>query len=331
MRGRLEEAVRRRTIPYKIARRVRHAPRLALHLASVAARRVGIAPRIGQLAHHAPRPIEIPPEYRAAPESREPLPLISIVTPSLDQGHFLERTLASVADQGYPAVEHVVCDGGSSDGTAQVLAAWADRLHDVVSGPDGGQTPAINRGFERSHGEIMAWLNADDVLLPGALHYVARHFVEHPEIDVVYGHRVLIDPDDQEIGRWIVPDHDDEVLRWADFVPQETLFWRRRAWEKVGARLDESFRFAMDWDLLLRFARAELTIVRLPRFLAGFRVHPAQKSHAWEHVGEVEMDRLRLRELGFRPHPQQVHRRLWRYYLRHLALHAAWRTGLVRF
>jgi glycosyltransferase involved in cell wall biosynthesis len=318
-------------VTYKIARRVRHAPRLALHGATLAVRRVGLAPRIGQLEQHEPRPLEIPPEYRATPEPGPPLPLVSIVTPSLDQGRFLERTLASIADQGYPAVEHLVRDGGSRDETPRILEAWAGRLASVVSEPDGGQTTALNRGFERTSGEIMAWLNADDVLLPGALHYVARYFVEHPDVDVVYGHRVLVDPDDREIGRWIVPEHDPEVLRWADYVPQETLFWRRRAWEKVGAQLDESFRFAMDWDLLLRFARADLTIVRLPRFLAGFRVHPEQKTNAWQTVGIDEMNRLRLRELGFAPHPHQIHRRLWRYYLRHLALHAAWRTGLVRF
>jgi GT2 family glycosyltransferase len=329
--GRVEAEVRRRPIPYRIARRLRHAPRIALHLASRAARRAGLAPRLGQLAQYEPRPLEIPASYDAAPEPLAHPPVVSIVTPSLDHGRFLERTLASVADQGYPALEHVVRDGGSHDETPAILAAWADRLHDVVSAPDGGQAPALNRGFERTSGEIMAWLNADDVLLPGALHYVARHFSLHPDVDVVYGHRVLIDSDDREIGRWIVPAHDPEVLRWADFVPQETLFWRRRAWEKTGAHLDESFHFAMDWDLLLRFARAGLSIERLPRFLGGFRVHAAQKTRAWEALGAAEMDRLRLRELGFLPRPDQIHRRLWRYSLRHLRLHAAWRMGLARF
>lgn len=329
--ARVEAALHARPRLDRAARRVRHAPHLALHLAGRGVRRLGLAPRIGQLQQHAPRPLAIPPRYRAAPEPAAVLPLVSIVTPSLDQGRFLERTLASVAEQGYPALEHVVRDGGSRDETPRILEAWRDRLHHVASAPDGGQAAALNLGFERTSGEIMAWLNADDVLLPGALYFVARHFLEHPDVDVVYGHRVLIDADDREIGRWIVPQHDPAVLRWADFVPQETLFWRRRAWEKVGARLDERFRFAMDWDLLLRFQRAGLGIVRLPRFLAGFRVHAEQKTRAQAELGAAEMDRLRLRELGFRPRPEQVHRRLWRYYLRHLGLHAAWRMGLARF
>src|SRR5207302_369335 len=136
----------------------------------------------------------------------------------------------------------------------------------------------LNVGFEHATGEIMAYLNSDDVLLPGALNYVANYFREHPEVDVVYGHRVVIDEYDQEIGRWVLPGHDDEVLSWADYVPQETLFWRRRIWEDAGGMIDESFRFAIDWDLLIRFRDAGARMARLPRFLGGFRVHPHQKT-----------------------------------------------------
>jgi len=304
---------------------------MALQLAAQATRRIGVAPRIGRLEHHAAKPLDIPKSYRVAPATLDRPPVISIVTPSLDQGRFLARTLASVLDQRYPALEYVVQDGGSSDETLDVLAAHANRLHHVESGPDGGQASGLNLGFAHTRGDIMAWLNADDVLLPGSLDYVARYYAASPDVDVVYGHRILIDPDDREIGRWILPKHDAEMLRWADFVPQETLFWRRRAWDKVGAQLDPSFRFALDWDLLLRFTRADLRIVRLPRFLGGFRVHPDQKTAAWSDLGAAEMDRLRLRELGFVPQPHEVHRRLWRYYLRHLRLHASFRLGLARF
>ena len=101
---------------------------------------------------------------------------------------------------------------------------------------DEGHAHAINLGFAHATGDVMAFLNSDDLLLPGSLHYVARYFERHPDVDVVYGHRVLVDKNDMEIGRWVMPRHDDEVLSWADFVPQETLFWRRRIWER-GRRL----------------------------------------------------------------------------------------------
>ena len=145
----------------------------------------------------------------------------------------------------------------------------------------------------------MAYLNSDDLLLPGAVPYVTAYFAAHPEVDVVYGHRVFIDADDQEIGRWVLPPHSDRMLLWADYVPQETLFWRRRIWDRIGGALDESFQFAMDWDLLLRFRNAGARIVRLPRFLGAFRVHPEQKSQALRlSVGEKEMALLRLRQHG---------------------------------
>src|SRR5439155_11875113 len=119
-----------------------------------------------------------------------------------------------------------------------------------------GQAHAINLGFRHATGEILAYLNSDDLLLPGALAYVANHVVRHPEVGVVYGHRVVIDADGREVGRWVLPPQDDASLVWDDYVPQETMFWRRRAWERVGARLDETFHFALDWDLILRFRQA---------------------------------------------------------------------------
>ena len=119
----------------------------------------------------------------------------------------------SMFDQSYPNLEYYVQDGGSSDGTIEIIKRYADRLTGWDSRPDNGQSQAINLGFAKTSGEIMAWLNSDDILLPGALSCVAEYFRLHPEVDVIYGYRVLIDEDDQEIGRWILPAHDDEVLR----------------------------------------------------------------------------------------------------------------------
>ena len=146
--------------------------------------------------------------------------------------------------------------GGSSDETVSVLRRFEPLLRSWRSEPDDGQADAINRGFAETTGEIMAWLNSDDLLLPGTLAYVAQYFAKHPEVDVVYGNRIMIDDDDGQIGSWILPAHDDHALTLADYVPQETLFWRRRIWDAAGGSVDTSFAFAIDWDLLLRFRAA---------------------------------------------------------------------------
>jgi hypothetical protein len=285
-----------------------------------------VTPKLGVLHQHAPRELRAP-SRSATSTLPVPPPRISIVTPSFRQAEFIERTIRSVLEQGYPALEYFVQDGGSTDGTAAILERYAPRLAGWDSRPDSGQSEAINRGFARTTGEIMAWLNSDDVLLPGCLAYVADYFVRHPRVDVVYGHRILVDENDREIGAWILPSHDDDVLSWADFVPQETMFWRRSIWEKAGGRIDESFQFAMDWDLLVRFRGAGARFARLPRFLAGFRVHAQQKtSAAITDVGFREMNLIRERELGRVPSKPEIRKALRSYMVKHLLSDFAWRV-----
>lgn len=283
-----------------------------------------LRPRLGNLNQHPPRRLSVNNDI---PRVNMPsAPRVSIVTPSFWQAAFIERTLKSVIDQQYPNLEYIVQDGDSGDGTREILERYADRLTAWDSSPDGGQAHAINRGFARATGEIMAWLNSDDILLPGALAHVADYFSRHPDVDVVYGHRVLIDENDQEIGRWLLPAHDDGVLSWADFVPQETLFWRRRIWERAGGKVDESFRFALDWDLLVRFREAGARFARIPRFLGGFRVHAQQKTSASiSDIGFQEMDRIRERILGRVPSQMEVRKALAPYLLRHVAADLGWR------
>lgn len=254
-------------------------------------------PRLGILRHHSPVPLVVPRSYFTTDPPR-PAPTISIVTPSYEQGHFLERTLYSVVNQSYPALEYYVQDGGSSDETVEVLKRFEQGLSGWASERDEGQGDAINRGFARTSGEIMAYLNSDDMLLPGSLAYVAAYFQAHPEVDVVYGHRIMIDENDGQIGMHVLPPHDDEELALLDFVPQETLFWRRRAWEAAGGNIDASLRFAVDWDLLLRFRENGARMVRLPRFLGAFRIHDEQKTSTWFDQCLVECEALRLRVHG---------------------------------
>ena len=294
-------------------------------------------------AHMAYPPRPVRPE-RFPRVSSAARPRLSIVTPSYQQASFLDETMRSVLEQDTP-VDYVVQDGGSSDGSADLiqrqtlLTAAAPvtkpRLVAWASERDNGQADAIARGFAKTNGgsdDVMAWINSDDFYLPGALGFVGDYFARHPKVDVIYGHRIVVDEASQEIARWHLPPHDPEVLRLNDFVPQETLFWRRRVWDRIGG-LDTSFQFAIDWDLLLRLQAAGAQIVRVPYFLACFRSHAAQKTAATMHsTGQEEITRLRERTQG-RPFPaDELERdpRLLRY-LRHSAfIQFLWHLGFIR-
>jgi glycosyltransferase involved in cell wall biosynthesis len=285
-----------------------------------------VAPRLGNLNQHAPRLMRLPEHYEKVIALSD-TPKVSIVTPSYGQADYIGRTIDSVLSQGYPSLEYFVQDGGSEDGTVDVLKEYSDRLSGWESAPDGGQSHAINLGFAKTSGEIMAWLNSDDILLPGALACVVDYFVRHPEVDVVYGNRLLIDENDMEIGCWILPGHDGKALSWADYVPQETLFWRRSLWERVGGKIDESFRFAMDWDLLVRFRDAGARFAHIPRFLGAFRIHEHQKtSAAINEIGHGEMDRIRERLLGKVPSRTEIGKAVTPFMLKHVSVHIVYRV-----
>lgn len=212
------------------------------------------------------------------------LPRISVVTPSYHQAAFLRKTLDSVLDQNYPHLEYIVIDGGSTDGSADILREYSPHLAYWVSEPDRGQSHALNKGFAHSTGEIMTWLNSDDVLLPGALHAVGEIFARYPQIQWLTGQPANLDVQDHlrvfplKTGRFRA------LIRrgWyhgrgLGFIRQEGTFWRRSLWEKVGASIDETKHYAMDDDLWRRFAQhAHLITVDMP--LAAFRAQPGQKT-----------------------------------------------------
>lgn len=261
-----------------------------------------LRPGAGQLGTYSPRPVSLRLLKPNAQLRGQDLPRISIVVPSFNQGRFIGATLRSIIDQRYPNLELIVVDGGSTDNTLAVLKQYEAHLDWWVSEPDSGQTAAINKGFMQSTGEIMAWINSDDLVASGALHQVADYFIKHPETQAVYGDRVLINEEGLEIGRWILPCHSDKVLKFADFIPQETLYWTRKAWNLIGGRLDETFHFAMDWDFLLRLSEKCIDVRHLPIFLGLFRIHHQQKTSSQLYlIGQQEIRRIRHRELGFQP------------------------------
>jgi glycosyltransferase involved in cell wall biosynthesis len=287
--------------------------------------------KLGSLRQHPPSQLRFPARYRVPHLAAVGSPRISIVTPTLNQARFLGATIESVCEQRYPNLEYWVQDGGSEDGTLAVLRAHGGCMTGWSSARDSGQAQALNRGFAHSSGEIRSYLNSDDLLLPGTLVYVARFFARRPDVDVVYGHRVLIDEQGRQIGRHVLPRHSDRVLAWADFIPQETLFWRRSIWEAAGSRFDESLTNPIDWELLLRFRAAGARMVRVPRFLGAFRVHPAQKTQAREAVSRAEMDRIRRRQHGRPVTQQEVLRRVRPYLARHVLYDRLYGLGLLRY
>jgi len=288
-----------------------------------------LRPRLNQLRQYPPRDVDLlsrPVASDTAADSAT-LPTIALVTPSYGQGAFIRATIDSVLGQAYPKLRYVVMDGGSADATPEILAGYGDRL-DWWSGRDGGQADAINKGFARVSGEIMGWVNSDDLLLPGTLAYVARFFRDHPEIDLVYGHRIIIDESGKEVGRWVLPRHDPAALALTDYVPQETMFWRARLWNAVGP-LNTGFHYAMDWDLLLRAQRAGFRFRRLPRFLGCFRVHGEQKTAQTAELTQ-EMDQLRAAHFGRPISQQEISRGLRLYQLRQLAWDWRYRLGWLK-
>jgi glycosyltransferase involved in cell wall biosynthesis len=239
------------------------------------------------------------------------LPQVGIVTPSYNQELYVESTMLSVLNQNYPKLSYVVQDGGSTDASPTIIARHKGKLTHYESIKDRGQADAIGKGFKHlahlGDSDVMAWLNSDDFINPRALRYVAEYFATHPDVDVVYGHRLIIDEHDQEIGRWVLPPHDPHTLEWIDYVPQETLFWRKRAWDLAGG-IDPDFQFALDWDLLLRFQAVGAKIVRLPYFLGSFRVHAHQKTSQHIHsIGSDEMTKIRTRVHPRGIDPEKIH------------------------
>lgn len=202
---------------------------------------------------------------------------ISVVTPSYNQGEYIEATLRSVLEQGYPDLEYLVMDGGSTDGTLAILERYRDRLT-YVSERDRGQAHAINKGLARATGDVLAWLNSDDLYLPDTLATVARLFAGRPDIDVVYGDIIIIDSDGEPLLYRPEIDFDYTILLYGtNYVYQPAVFWRRRATEAAGL-LDESLRYALDWEYFLRMARVGMRFWHAPQYLAGFRWHAAAKS-----------------------------------------------------
>jgi Glycosyl transferase family 2 len=209
-----------------------------------------------------------------------PWPLISIVTPSFNQAGYIEETIRSVLLQGYPNLEYLILDGGSTDGAVDVIRKYAKHLTYWVSERDQGQSDAINRGLARCTGELMNWVNSDDLLLPGALRAVAEAAQNDPEAGVFVGAARRVDGDDKLIyERWNTVEEINNPLDWLrNYFTQPSTWFRRRVWREAGP-LDVSLRYALDVDLWIRAARV-CRFAWVPQLLSVDRAQPAAKTTA---------------------------------------------------
>src|ERR1043166_5141889 len=226
------------------------------------------------------------------------LPRISVITPSFNQAPFLEAALRSVLDQYYSNLEYLVLDGGSSDGSVEIIRRYESQLAYWHSRKDAGQADAIATGFSMATGEIFCWLNSDDLLLPGALQFAGEFFRDRPRIDFLYGNRIVIDEDGREIARHVWPWHLTRA-HWALGQPlaQERCFWRRALYEKAGG-IDRSRFFVMDYDLFFRMWQIG-RFKKTTRYLGALRQHEATKNARSQDVRERELAEARERD-GFR-------------------------------
>lgn len=210
------------------------------------------------------------------------LPRISIVTPSFNQLAYLEGCIRSVLNQNYPFIEYIIMDGGSTDGSRKIIEKYAHRLKYWQSRPDEGQYAAIQDGFSRCSGDIMTWINSDDILQPDSLRRVAGIFMARQEVEWITGRPNLMYPDQR--NHFILP----TLPLWSrkryldrqyhnPFIQQEGTFWRRSLWEKAGARMKTEMQYAGDLELWTRFFRYA-ALYSVDCLLATFRNHTAQKT-----------------------------------------------------
>ena len=225
-------------------------------------------------------------------------PLVSIVTPSFNQGRFIRDTLESVLSQSYPRIEYLVMDGGSTDDTVAILRQYRDRLT-WVSEPDRGQAHAINKGWRRARGSIVAYLNSDDTYLPGAVERAVASLEEHPEAGLVYGEGFHVDEQGEIIERYPTEPFSLTRLEETCFICQPTVFLRREFVERVGY-LDESLQYCLDYDLWIRVARVA-GFAFTPQYLATTRLHPDTKTLGQRVPAHAEILKMVRRHFGYVP------------------------------
>jgi len=209
-------------------------------------------------------------------------PFVSIITPSYNQGKFIRATIESVLTQDYPNIEYIIMDGGSTDESASIARQYSNRLT-FISEPDRGQAHAINKGFRMARGEIVAWLNSDDTLLPGAVTHAVRAFKQTPSLGAVYGEGYLIDYHGNVKSRFPATEPFDlwKLIYVSDYILQQTVYFRRAVFDNVGF-LNEDLHWGMDWDILMRIGK-RYWIEYIPKYMGCLREYAEAKTFSGGH------------------------------------------------
>jgi glycosyltransferase involved in cell wall biosynthesis len=204
-------------------------------------------------------------------------PRITVVTPSYNQGQFLEETILSVIGQQYPNLEYIIIDGGSTDNSVDVIKKYESKLAYWVSEADRGQAHAINKGFERASGDILAWLNSDDFYLPSTLAFVAAR-LNPAQSELLFGNCLHIFQDRALVyGSNVRREHEQRNLLLADYIIQPSAFWTRAAMQKIGP-LDQTLHFGFDWEWFIRSLQAEAKLAAEDKYLSVYRIHRDHKT-----------------------------------------------------
>ncbi len=236
-----------------------------------------------------------------------PWPRITVVTPAYKQADFLEETMRSVLLQGYPNLEYMVIDDQSPDHTPEVIRKYEPWLAYATRQPNGGQPNAINNGFRRSTGEIMSWINSDDILLPRALERIATAFASGPNTQIVCGFRKVIDASSNVLMKQAIINPCRRDLERRCFIAQETVYWRREVWENAGP-LDESFGYALDYEYWHRLLSLGYEFHLLPYYLGCIRLHGESKGATLSQVRDADLQRIYKQYLGREVTELQLHR-----------------------
>lgn len=224
-------------------------------------------------------------------------PRITVLTPSFNQAGFLRDTIESVLGQGYPDLEYMILDGGSTDGSVEIIKEYESRLSFWCSAPDGGQAAAINQGFARSTGSVMAWLNSDDYYLPGALRHVAEK-LELDKAELLLGNCLHFHEGKARVHGSDVPSRHQQLrVALVDYIIQPSSFWTRVAWERVGS-LESNYHYVFDWDWYIRAMQGEVAVKTTPRYLSAYRVHADHKTGTGGEKREQEIRAIYIKYSG---------------------------------
>ena len=223
----------------------------------------------------------------------------SVITPSYNQGQFIRATIESVLSQEIPDLQYLVRDGGSSDESVAILREYSDRLT-YVSEPDEGTADAINKGLMLCRGEVIGWLNSDDIYYPGALHRVSSLFDLHPDIDIIYGRAHHIDEHGTVIEEYPTEDWSFERLIDRCIISQPAAFFRRRVVEKFGL-LDKAHKYCVDYELWIRLARKGAKFLFVPEFFSATRLHDQAKTVASRLQCHADINDIMVEHLGYVP------------------------------